>query len=122
MTDFAESLKMANTVIVALCHLLAMIIIVVGVVRASKTYAYDVLRKLYSEDAFRQSRLELGHAFSLALGILIGASILKTAIAPTWNDIGQLAAIITIRIILNFFLVRDVRIDEQIAQRDQTSD
>lgn len=122
MPDFAASLKMANTVIVALCHLLAMIIIVVGVVRASKTYAYDLLRKLHSEDAFRQSRLELGHAFSLALGILIGASILKTAIAPTWNDIGQLAAIIAIRIILNFFLVRDVRIDEQIAQRDQTSD
>jgi len=33
---------------------------------------------------------------------------LKTTIAPTWNDIGQLAAIIAIRTALNYFLVKDI--------------
>jgi uncharacterized membrane protein len=44
----------------------------------------------------------------LGLAFLIGASILKTIIAPTWNDIGQLAAIIGIRTALNYFLLKDV--------------
>ncbi|MBU0677226.1 MAG: DUF1622 domain-containing protein [Verrucomicrobia bacterium] len=52
--------------------------------------------------------MELGHSFSLGLGFLIGASILNTTIAPTWNDIGQLAAIIAIRTILNYFLLKEI--------------
>ena len=36
----------------------------------------------------------MGYSFSLGLSFLVGGSILKTTIAPTWNDIGQLAAII----------------------------
>ena len=47
--------------------------------------------------------------FSLAF--LIGTSILKTAFAPTWNDIGQLAAIIAIRTTLNYFLLRSINND-----------
>ena len=120
MTGFVDGLKFASTMIALLCHLLAMIVIVIGIVKASKLYVYDIVGKLKSVDAFRRSRIELGHAFSLALGILIGASILNTAIAPSWNDIGQLAVVIAIRIVLNFFLVRDVRIDEQVAPQDQT--
>ena len=43
------------------------------------------------------------------LGFLIGGSILNTTIAPTWNDIGQLASIIAIRTILNYFLLRNIK-------------
>jgi len=32
----------------------------------------------------------------------------RSAIAPTWNDIGQLAAIAAIRTFLNHFLERDL--------------
>ena len=55
-----------------------------------------------------RSRIKLGHSLSLGLEFLIGADILKTAVAPTWNDIGQLAAIIAIRTVLNFFLMREL--------------
>jgi uncharacterized membrane protein len=44
----------------------------------------------------------------LALEFALAADIARTAIAPTWNDIGQLAAIAAIRTALNFFLERDV--------------
>ncbi|HSZ53428.1 MAG TPA: DUF1622 domain-containing protein [Caulobacteraceae bacterium] len=44
----------------------------------------------------------------LALEFALGADIIRTAIAPTWNDIGQLAAIAGIRTVLNYFLERDV--------------
>jgi len=44
----------------------------------------------------------------LALEFALGADIIRTAIAPTWPDIGELAAISTIRIALGLFLERDM--------------
>jgi uncharacterized membrane protein len=44
----------------------------------------------------------------LALEFELGADIVRSAIAPTWNDIGQLAAIAVIRTFLNYFLERDL--------------
>jgi uncharacterized membrane protein len=38
----------------------------------------------------------------------LAADIIRSAISPTWRDIGQLAAIAAIRTGLNFFLERDV--------------
>ncbi|WP_446358414.1 DUF1622 domain-containing protein [Coleofasciculus sp. G2-EDA-02] len=61
-----------------------------------------------SATAFQESRLQMGYSFSLGLGFLIGASILKTTIAPKWNDIGQLAAIIAIRTVLNYLLLQAI--------------
>jgi len=44
----------------------------------------------------------------LGLQFALAADIVRTVIAPTWNDIGQLAAIAVIRTFLNFFLERDM--------------
>jgi uncharacterized membrane protein len=44
----------------------------------------------------------------LGLEFLLAADIIRTAIAPSWTEIGQLAAIATIRTFLNFFLTRDI--------------
>jgi uncharacterized membrane protein len=49
-------------------------------------------------------RLELGRWLALALEFELAADILRTAVAPTWNEIGQVAAIIVLRTALNFFL------------------
>ena len=49
-------------------------------------------------------RLQFGRAISLALELMLAADVLATAVAPSWNDIGQLAAIATIRTVLNYFL------------------
>jgi uncharacterized membrane protein len=42
-----------------------------------------------------------------ALTFQLGADILETAIAPSWEDIGRLAAIAVIRTFLDYFLGRD---------------
>jgi uncharacterized membrane protein len=54
-------------------------------------------------------RLRLGRWLSIVLEFLLAADILRTAIAPSWDDIGKLAAIAGIRTALNFFLQREVR-------------
>jgi uncharacterized membrane protein len=44
----------------------------------------------------------------LALEFALAADIVRTAIAPTWDGIGHLAAIAVIRTVLNYFLERDM--------------
>jgi uncharacterized membrane protein len=56
----------------------------------------------------------------LALGLefQLAGDILRTAIAPTFEEIGQLAAIATIRTALNFFLSRELKEERAELARD----
>jgi uncharacterized membrane protein len=58
--------------------------------------------------AKEQVRLKLGRWLAVALEFELGADILRTAVAPTWSEIGQLAAIAAIRTILNYFLQQEI--------------
>lgn len=49
----------------------------------------------------------------LALEFALAADILRTAVAPTWNDIGKLAVIAIVRTMLNYFLAKDIVAFEQ---------
>lgn len=53
-------------------------------------------------------RLRLGRWLAVALEFELGADILRTAVAPTWSEIGQLAAIAAIRTLLNYFLQKEI--------------
>lgn len=53
-------------------------------------------------------RLKFGRWLALSLEFVLAADILRTTVAPTWNEIGQLAAIIVLRTALNFFLQREI--------------
>jgi uncharacterized membrane protein len=64
------------------------------------------------EQAKVNTRLRLGRWLSLALEFELAADILRTAIAPTWDEIGKLAAIVILRTLLNFFLEREIRSSE----------
>jgi uncharacterized membrane protein len=44
----------------------------------------------------------------LGLEFALAADILRTAVAPTWDDISKLAVIATIRTMLNYFLAKDI--------------
>ena len=62
--------------------------------------------------SMRMARREVWVGFAvwiiLALEFALAADIARTAIAPTWDDIGRLAAIAVIRTALNYFLERDL--------------
>ena len=38
----------------------------------------------------------------------LAADLVRTAVAPTWDDISKLAVIATIRTMLNYFLAKDI--------------
>ncbi len=67
---------------------------------------------------FNAIRLVLARYLALALEFQLGADILSTAIAPTWDQIGKLAAIAVIRTVLNFFLTREMK-EEQATGRNE---
>jgi uncharacterized membrane protein len=61
-----------------------------------------------SQSAKEQIRLRLGRWLAVALEFEVAADILRTAIAPSWNELGQLAAIIVLRTVLNYFLQKEI--------------
>ena len=68
-------------------------------------------------EAFNGVRLILARYLALGLEFQLGADILATAIAPSWDAIGKLAAIAVIRTALNFFLSREMQADVSSAAR-----
>jgi uncharacterized membrane protein len=58
---------------------------------------------------FTAVRLDLARYLALALEFQLGADIVSTAVAPSWDQIGKLGAIAVIRTTLNYFLMRELR-------------
>jgi uncharacterized membrane protein len=56
-----------------------------------------------------ESRMVFGSAVAVSLELLLGADVLATAVAPSWDDIGKLAAIAVLRTGLNYFLERELK-------------
>jgi uncharacterized membrane protein len=67
---------------------------------------------------FTAVRLSLARYLALALEFQLGADILSTAIAPSWEQIGQLGAIAVIRTALNFFLSREMKEEQALMAED----
>jgi uncharacterized membrane protein len=55
-----------------------------------------------------EARITFGSAVAVSLELLLGADVLATAVAPSWDDIGKLAAIATLRTALNHFLEKEL--------------
>ncbi|MNL11308.1 hypothetical protein D3C87_1321390 [compost metagenome] len=89
-------------------ELIASIIIAIGALEATlQTVVPWVLRK--STHGMRRTAW-LGFARWILLGLefTLAADIVRTASTPTWDAIGQLAAVALIRTFLSYFLERDL--------------
>jgi len=56
----------------------------------------------------RRMWLAFAHWLVAALTFELAADIVSTTVAPTWPDLGKLAAVAAIRTFLTYFLDRDV--------------
>lgn len=83
------------------------VVIAIGILMAMAGF----LRGAFSGNAaaFIGVRLTFARYLALGLEFQLAADILSTAIAPSWDQIGKLAAIAVIRTGLNFFLMRELR-------------
>ncbi|PIG91221.1 DUF1622 domain-containing protein [Gloeocapsopsis sp. IPPAS B-1203] len=106
--DVETIVRILDKQVVSIIQLLALFVISIGIIKALLIFVQQALFQSHSGTAFQKSRLEMGYSFSLGLSFLVGASILKTIIAPTWDDIGKLGAIILIRTVLNYLLLQAI--------------
>ena len=90
---------------------------------------YGVLLAIYQfaahfrdkkSDNLNLVRLTLGKYLTLALEFQVGADILSTAIAPSWEQIGKLAAVVAIRPVLNYFLTKEVENEQKREEEAET--
>jgi uncharacterized membrane protein len=86
----------------------AAVLIGIAVLFAIKSYVKMAISKSTSLTQ-RDIRINFGSTVAVALELLLGADVIATAVAPSWDEIGKLAAIATIRTALNFFLERDLK-------------
>ena len=78
-----------------------------------------VRRDASASRTFVAIRLRLGRFLALGLEFQLAGDVLRTAIAPSFTEIGQLAAIAAIRTALNYFLAREIREERAEIERQQ---
>ena len=83
------------------------LIIFVGAVLAAFAFVQAALVSRSTRE-FVRVRLRLGRYLALGLEFQLASDVLSTAVAPTFEEIGKLAAIATIRTLLNFFLSKEI--------------
>lgn len=97
-------------------ELTSVAIVGVGFVIILRQVAQGVLSR--EPLGFNAIRLGLARYLSLALELQLGADIIGTAISPTWEQIGELAAIAVIRTGLNYFLSREIQEETALVRKE----
>jgi uncharacterized membrane protein len=88
---------------------IAALVIAAAVLRAALATVLVAVRRPPEAEGLERVRLQLGRGLSLALEFEVAADILRTSVAPTWTQIGQLAAIVVLRTALNYFLQQEIK-------------
>lgn len=104
-----ETLKILSETAGLALEMVVVLVVLVGGLRAIVLLAGNFVQSRLSIRAARAIWVDFAAAILLSLEFALGADIIRTAIAPTWDDIGQLAAIAAIRTGLGFFLGRDIQ-------------
>jgi uncharacterized membrane protein len=103
-----ELLKDMTLVLARLAEACGGVVIGYAVIRAAVLFVVDAVRGPAAAVPNEAIRLNLGRSLALGLEFLLGADILNTAIAPSWEQVGLLAAIAAIRTGLNYFLQQEL--------------
>ncbi len=82
-------------------------VILVGAVWAFARFVWVGVRR-GGTAAFVPVRLTLGRFLALGLEFQLAGDVLRTAVAPSFRELGQLAAVAAIRTALNYFLSREI--------------
>ena len=97
----------------------ALVIFVGAVVSLARVIACLVTRRGPSE--FIPIRLDMGRFLGLGLEFQLAADLLRTAIAPTFQEVGMLASVAAIRTALNFFLSREIWAERSEMSRSEAT-
>jgi uncharacterized membrane protein len=103
-----ELLISVTRVSIRVIDAMALIVILYGTVEAFLSGLRAMIFPSQTNAERRAVWMRYARWLVAGLTFQLAADIIETSIAPSWEDIGRLAAIATIRTLLNFFLERDV--------------
>lgn len=86
----------------------AAVVLVYGAATAFARIAWLVVRGRVTHQAQREAWLGLARWLVLSLEFQLASDVLHTAVAPTWTEIGRVAALALIRTFLNYTLESDL--------------
>jgi uncharacterized membrane protein len=103
--------EIAKNITINISHaveILAAVIIAIAILKVLFIYTISIYPKtaIFSKQTIR---VQFGSSVAIALELLLGADVLSTAVAPSWDAIGKLAAIAVIRTALNYFLGKELK-------------
>jgi uncharacterized membrane protein len=101
-----ESLRTSVSLLVRLVEAAGALVIFAGAGVGFVRFMRVAITRL--PDHFTPVRLDLGRFLALGLEFQLASDLLRTAVAPSFDEIGKLAAIAAIRTALNFFLSREI--------------
>ena len=93
----------------------AALLIAIGAIEALARTLPTVIGRSASPGEKRLAWQHFARWLVLALEFELAADILRTAISPSWDAIGQLGAIAVIRTFLSYFLSKDIEEARQSA-------
>ncbi|MGK5447636.1 DUF1622 domain-containing protein [Streptomyces radiopugnans] len=114
-----SALREAVDLLVRLVEAAGALIIFVGAVWAFGRFLLTMVRGAGPDRRFNRIRLTLGRFLALGLEFQLAGDVLRTAVAPSFTEIGQLAAIAAIRTALNFFLSREIATERAEIERER---
>jgi uncharacterized membrane protein len=103
-----EIAKQITLIISHAAEILSAVIVGLAIIKVLINYLIRIHpsnKKISKEEI----RVHFGGSVAVALELLLGADVLATAVAPSWNDIGKLAAIAILRTALNYFLAKELK-------------
>lgn len=103
-----ETLQQAVSVLVRIVESAGALVIFAGAVVALARFLFRALITRRA-DTFTAIRLDLGRFLALGLEFQLASDLLRTAVAPSFPEIGKLAAVAAIRTALNYFLAREIK-------------
>ena len=108
-----ESFRTIASYVALMLESLVVLTVAIGSLEALYRILAALLVKHTTDGQRRAVWLRFAGWILLALEFALAADIVRTAIAPSWDDIGKLGAIAGIRTFLGFFLGRDLETAEQ---------
>jgi uncharacterized membrane protein len=112
-----ELLREWVDLLVRLVEVAGALIIFIGAVLAAVAFVRAALVSRSTRE-FVRVRLRLGRYLALGLEFQLASDILSTAVAPTFEEIGKLAAVAAIRTLLNYFLGKEIEKERSEVDRD----
>jgi uncharacterized membrane protein len=114
VNEFQDAVRDAVDAVIPAVEAIGAAIVVAGVVIAAALYLASELR--IRPVPYEHVRLVLGRFLALGIEFQLASDILRSAVSPTWDDIGQLGAIAAIRTVLNYFLAKEIERAEEMEK------